>query len=84
METKLWADLSDEQAEKVVGGVGVVQSDAEGGYANFGAGWVGWFGGFNHRPTSPEIDPKGLLKAGFDSTMTGTIAAGPNTIIVPK
>jgi hypothetical protein len=84
METKLWANLSDDQAEKVVGGVGVIQSDAEGGFGIFGQGWVGWFGGFNHRPVSPDIDPKGLLNAGFDSSSTGTISAGPNTVVVPK
>jgi hypothetical protein len=83
METKLWADLSDDQAEKVVGGVGVIHPDAEGGFAIFGAGWYGWFGGLNHWPGA-GLEPKGLLQAGFDSASTGTIEAGPNAVVVPK
>lgn len=74
MQTKFWTDLSDEQAEKVIGGVGVVK---EGSYT-FGEGFYGWFGGPNHMDPA---DHKGLINAGFSP---GTFAdAGPNTISLP-
>lgn len=63
METKLWASLSDEQAEKVVGGVGRIQDGAEGPFATFGAGFYGWIGGPNHLGSFE--DHKGLINAGF-------------------
>ena len=74
MQKKLWTDLSDEQAQSVVGGVGVVQ---EGGSV-FGAGFYGWIGGANH--LNPE-DHKGLITAGF--TPGTYMDAGPNSISLP-
>ena len=66
---QLFTDLSDEQAEKVVGGVGI------GATPGSSAGFNGW-----GAPGSPA-GGHALLSAGFT---TGTsLTAGPNNIILP-
>ena len=73
-EEQLLMDLTDEQCEKVVGGVGITGDR----FAGAGAGTQGWFG--NGGPP-PGPDTKGLFGAGF--TPGNMIAAGPNMIMVP-
>ena len=60
---ELFRDLSDEQAEKVVGGVGAG--------ARPGAGINGWFGG-------PSAGTNGLINAGFSpgTAITKTLPSG--------
>lgn len=70
---KLFVDLSDDQAEKVVGGVGITTNGA-----GSSAGFFGW--GTN--PKSAER-PTGLINAGFPGADAGDLTAGPNKIIVP-
>jgi hypothetical protein len=72
---QLLTDLTDEQCEKVVGGVGILDPDR---FAGAGAGTQGWFG--NGSPP-PDGSNNGLDGAGF--TPGNTISAGPNTIMVP-
>ena len=55
---QLWIDLSDEQAEKVVGGVGAGPGP--------GAGINGWFGG-------PSAGTNGLINAGFNAPGVKTL-----------
>ena len=71
---QLLMDLTDEQCEKVVGGVGV-QGDR---FAGAGAGTQGWFG--NGGPP-PDGSNNGLDGAGF--TPGNLMRAGPNMIMVP-
>ena len=68
--TSLWNDLTDEQSEKLVGGVGIGPNPPG------SAGVAGWFGG-------PQVtgEQQGLFNAGF--TPGDSITAGPNNIIVP-
>jgi hypothetical protein len=74
-EEQLLLDLTDEQCEKVVGGVGV-QGDR---FAGAGAGTQGWFGNTSGPPSNP--DNHGLAGAGF--TPGNIMSAGPNMIMVP-
>ena len=65
---QLWIDLSDEQAEKVVGGVGI------GATPGSSAGVNGWFGG-------PSAGTNGLFNAGFTPGDSNPNSAVP--VIVP-
>ena len=70
---QLWIDLSDEQAEKVVGGVGI------GADPGSSAGVQGWFG---DGEGPPDPSDHGLFGAG---KMPGSMTAGKsgNNIIIP-
>ena len=72
----LWNELSDEQSEKLVGGVGIGPTPGE------SAGVQGWFG-TGDGPQGPEDN--GLTKAGFTGAGTDIFDAGAsgNTIIAP-
>ena len=71
---QLLMDLTDEQCEKVVGGVGITGD----GFAMAGAGTQGWFG---NGSGPPDPSDNGLTRAGF---LPGTMKmAGPNHIMVP-
>ena len=71
---QLLTDLTDEQCEKVVGGVGVHGPN----FGMAGAGSQGWFG---NGSGPPDPTDNGLTRAGF--TPGNTILAGPNTVTVP-
>ncbi len=71
---QLFTQLSDEQAEKVIGGVGILGPN----FAGAGAGTQGWFG---NGGGPPDPTDNGLTRAGF--TPGTTMEAGPNTIMVP-
>ena len=75
-EEQLLMDLTDEQCEKVVGGVGIKGGPNDGGA---GAGTRAWFGN-GMGPQDPSDN--GLTRAGFIAP-GGEIMAGPNTIGVP-
>ena len=71
--TSLWNDLTDEQSEKLVGGVGI------GATPGMSAGVQGWFG---NGEGPPDPSDHGLFGAGF---VPGGMTAGGsgNNIIVP-
>ena len=71
---QLFTDLNDEQAEKVVGGVGRIFADGPGGPA--GAGEAGWFGG---APGSGH----GLLSAGQGFSPFPSKSHGPVEVVHP-
>ena len=65
----LWVELSDEQSEKVVGGVGSGNPP--------GAGINGWFGG-------PSAGTNGLINAGFSAPgSAGSPGQSGITVTVP-
>ncbi len=70
MKNELFTDLNDDQAEKVVGGVG------RGASPGASAGVNGWFGG-------PSAGTNGLFRAGFTpgdenpNSAVPVIAPGP-------
>jgi len=70
---QLWIDLSDKQAEKVVGGVGIGASPGS------SAGFAGWFG--NGGPPMDDSD-NGLFRAGKTPGNLGAGNSG-NNIIIP-
>ena len=73
-EEQLLMDLTDEQCEKVVGGVGILGPN----FAGAGAGTQGWFG---NGAGPPDPTDNGLTRAGF--TPGNKMFAGPNEIMVP-
>ena len=76
----LWNDLTDEQSEKLVGGVGVCTDHDSDCGAGGSAGVQGWFG--NGGPPANNPANHGLFGAGF---APGSMIAGGsgNKIIIP-
>ena len=75
---KLFTDLTDEQAEKVVGGVG---STVPAGAGGAGAGTVGWFGdgpGGIGNPLNHGLDGSGQFVGPTDNLNAAVGVKVPN------
>ena len=73
MKNELFTDLNDDQAEKVIGGVGIGDSPGD------SAGVQGWFG---DGEGPPDPSDHGLFGAGFVPAHIDAGKSG-NRIIVP-